>query len=493
MHQGAFCGQKINFEKLCYHSPMSNVEIKQSIKAARELLDKEKGLSPAFRAAMSVMFMAVSILLGRVNLNSSNSSKPPSSDPNRKKNSKGKGLKRGGQVGHIGTTLKQFDEVDEITELKVDRSSLPSGKFTHVGYEKRQVVDVEFRRVVTEFRAEVLIDEKGKRYIAPFPEGVTRPVQYGKELKTYAVYMSQYQLVPYERVQACIRDQLGIPISAGTIANFNQAAYRQLHEIGFETWLKQELIRASVMHADETGINIDGKKHWLHCNSNNQLTYFYAHAKRGCEAMDEMGTLPDFSGVLCHDHWKPYYRYNCTHALCNAHHLRELERAWEQDEQQWAKQMQGLLCEMNTAVQDAGGRLEPHASEVFRKRYRQLLLDADVECPPPDESKREGKRGRLKRSKSRNLLERLRNYEDDVLRFVEIEAVPFTNNQAENDVRMTKVHQKISGCFRSFDGARCFCLCRSYISTCRKQGISASDALRLLFDGNKPSFMMGAE
>jgi transposase len=493
MHQGAFCGQKTSFEKLCYHSPMSNVEIKQSIKAARELLDKEKSLSPAFRAAMSVMFMAVSILLGRVNLNSNNSSKPPSSDPNRKKKSKGKGLNRGGQVGHVGTTLKQFDEVDEITELKVDRDTLPCGNFTHAGYEKRQVVDIEFHRIVTEFRAEVLIDEKGKRYVAPFPEGVTRPIQYGKELKTYAVYMSQYQLVPYDRVQGCIRDQLGIPISAGTIANFNQAAYRQLHEIGFETWLKQELIRASVMHADETGINIDGKKHWLHCNSNSKLTYFYAHAKRGCEAMDEMGALPDFSGVLCHDHWKPYYRYNCAHALCNAHHLRELERAWEQDEQQWAKHMQGLLCEINTAVQDAGGKLEPDTSKAFRKRYRQLLLNADVECPPPDESKREGKRGRLKRSKSRNLLERLRKYEDDVLRFVEIEAVPFTNNQAENDVRMTKVHQKISGCFRSFDGARCFCLCRSYISTCRKQGISASDALRLLFDGNKPSFMMGAE
>jgi len=189
----------------------------------------------------------------------------------------------------------------------------------------------------------------------------------------------------------------------------------------------------------------------------------------------------------------PYYRYSCSHALCNAHHLRELERAWEQDEQQWAKQMQKLLCEMNTAVLDAGGRLEPGDSTAFRKRYRQLLLDADVECPPPDESKREGRRGRVKRSKSRNLLERLRDYEDDVLRFMEIEAVPFTNNQAENDVRMTKVHQKISGCFRSFDGAKCFCLCRSYISTCRKQGLSASDALRMLFDGDKPDFMMGAE
>jgi len=439
------------------------------------------------------MFVAVSILLDRLNLNSSNSSKPPSSDPNRQKKRRGKGLQRGGQVGHVGKTLKQFDEVDEVRELKIDRRKLPEGQYAHVGFEKRQVVDIEFSRVVTEFRAEVLMDAKGKRYVADFPKGVTRPVQYGKALKSYAVYMSQYQLLPYERVQAAIREQLGIPISAGTIANFNQAACQKLREMEFETWLKQALLESPVMHADETGINIDGKKQWLHCLSSDQLTWFYAHAKRGCDAMDEMGVLPGFSGVLCHDHWKPYYRYNCMHALCNAHHLRELERAWEQDEQQWAKQMQALLCEMNNAVLDAGGKLDTEAANAYRKRYRQLLLDADVECPPPDESKRDGKRGRLKRSKSRNLLERLRNYEDDVLRFMDIAAVPFTNNQAENDVRMTKVHQKISGCFRSFDGARGFCLCRSYISTCRKQGVPAGEALRMLFDGEKPSFMMSAE
>lgn len=472
---------------------MSNTDINQAIESARKLLASEQGLSPAFKSAMEIMFIAVSILLSRLTLNSSNSSKPPSSDPNRKKKRKGKGLQRGGQVGHVGTTLKQFEEVDEVMELKVDRRSLPSGKLTHAGYEKRQVVDIEFRRVVTEFRAEVLVDSNDKRYVACFPDGVTRPIQYGKGLKTYAVYMSQYQLIPYDRVQACIRDQLGIPISAGTISNFNQVASQKLADWDFEPWLQKKLARASVMHADETGINIDGKRHWLHCNSNRELTYFYPHAKRGCEAMDEMAVLPSFTGVLCHDHWKPYYRYDCTHALCNAHHLRELERAWEQDAQQWAKLVQDLLCEINTVVQDMGGRLVAETNEAFRKKYRALLLKADVECPPPDEGKRNGKRGRLKRSKSRNLLERLRTYEDDVLRFMEIEDVPFTNNQAENDVRMTKVHQKISGCFRSQEGAKCFSRCRSYISTCRKQGVSASDALRMLFDDKKPSFMLGAE
>lgn len=160
---------------------------------------------------------------------------------------------------------------------------------------------------------------------------------------------------------------------------------------------------------------------------------------------------------------------------------------------QAAKQMQELLCEMNTAVHDVGGKLTADAGLIFRERYRLLLLEADVECPPPDESTRNGKRGRMKRTKSRNLLERLRDYEDDVLRFMDMQDVPFTNNQGENDLRMTKVQQKISGCFRSFDGAIAFCRCRSYISTCRKQGLTSSEALRLLFASEKPAFMMGAE
>jgi transposase len=470
---------------------MSNIEIEQSIKAARELLDKETGLSPAFRAAMSVMFMAVSILLGRVNLNSKNSSMPPSSDPNRKRVSKGRGLKRGGQQGHVGTTLKQVDDVDEIKEIAVDRSTLPDIAFTHAGSERRQVVDIDIRRIVTEYRAEVLKDENGKRYVAPFPDGVTRPVQYGNGIKAHAVYLSYFQLLPYKRIEDYFRDQLQIPISSGTICNFNQDAAKRL--VPFETWLTGELHQSPVLHADETGINVDGKRHWLHCNSNHFLTYYYPHAKRGKEAMDKMGVLPHFSGVLCHDHWKPYYRYDCTHALCNAHHLRELERAWEQDKQQWAKQMQTLLCEMNAAAHDAGGYLATDAGSSFRQRYRALLLEADTECPPPDESNRKGTRGRLKRSKSRNLLERLRNYENDVLRFMDEKDVPFTNNQGENDLRMTKVQQKISGCFRSFDGATAFCRCRSYISTCRKQGLTSSEALRLLFDGKMPAFMRPAE
>ena len=205
--------------------------------------------------------------------------------------------------------------------------------------------------------------------------------------------------------------------------------------------------------------------------------------------MNSIGILPKFRGILCHDHLKSYYTYNCTHALCNAHHLRELEGVWEEDKQQWANEMKTLLEETNRAVNDSGGLLGAGESEKYRQRYRAIVKNAEAECPPPDETNRKGKRGRVKRTKARNLLERLIDYEDDVLRFMDNKDVPFTNNLAENDIRMTKVQQKISGCFRSMDGAKIFCRIRSYLSTCRKQGVNLSQALKMLFRGALPDFV----
>jgi len=468
---------------------IEDIDVDSAINSVKELLQKESDLSPALRSALEVLLLLVALLLNRLTLNSKNSSKPPSTDPNRKKSGRRKGERKpGGQKGRIGTTLEQVDAPDEVTELKVNRRTLPKGaQYREVGHECRQVIDIDISRFVTEYRAQILENEQGTRFVAAFPEGVKRPVQYGLNLKANAVYMSQFQLIPYDRIRDHFQDQMQIPVSAGSIFNFNKDAYDRLE--GFEQWVKNQLAQSNLMHADETGINIGGKRHWLHCASNTSLTWFHPHTKRGTEAMDEIGILPRFKGVLCHDHWKPYYRYDCIHALCNAHHLRELERAWEQDRQQWGKEMQTLLIDLNKAADEAGGRLLPEESQRWRQRYRKLLDKADGECPPPDESQRKGKRGRLKRSKSRNLLERLRYFEQDVLRFMEVERVPFTNNQGENDLRMTKVQQKISGCFRSVDGARIFCRVRSYLSTCRKQGMSATEALSLLFQDKNPDFM----
>ena len=256
----------------------------------------------------------------------------------------------------------------------------------------------------------------------------------------------------------------------------------------FETWVKDKLAASDLAHAGETGINIGGKRHWLHCVSNNYWTLYYPHNKRGTDAMNDMGILPRFQGTLCHDHWKPYYKFDCTHALCNAHHLRELTRTWEQDDQQWAKSIKNLLETINNKVNDAGGVLDVKESQKYRLKYRVLLKEAEIECPEAIRPK--GKRGRIKKSKSRNLLERLRDYEQDALRFMDNEHVPFSNNLGENDIRMTKVQQKISGCFRSMGGANIFCRIRSYLSTCRKQGVKSSYALNLLFNGKLPDFIM---
>jgi transposase len=250
------------------------------------------------------------------------------------------------------------------------------------------------------------------------------------------------------------------------------------------------LIASDLAHADETGINIGGKRRWLHCVSNDYWTAYCPHEKRGTDAMDDMGILSKFKGILCHDHWKPYYKIDCTHALCNAHHLRELTRAWEQDEQQWARKMKDLLETINLKATEAGGALDAQESQKYRLKYRALIKKGEIECPEPIKPRKKGQRGRIKKSKSRNLLERLRDYEQDTLRFMDNESVPFSNNLGENDIRMTKVQQKISGCFRSMDGANIFCRVRGYLSTCRKQGVKSSHALDLLFNGKLPDFLM---
>jgi hypothetical protein len=381
---------------------ISNIDVDAALANVRQQLQEDTTVSPSLRAAIELLMVLIQLLSGRLNINSANSSTPPSQDPNRPRQNRTKsGRKPGGQPGRIGKTLQPVADPDAIQRVKLDRRTLPKGsRFRVVGCEKRQVIDLDIRRFVTEYQAE-----------------------------------------------------------------------------------------APLIHVDETGINIGGKRHWLHGASNDGLTWLAPHAQRGQQAMDAIGILPRFNGVLCHDHWKPYYRYSCLHALCNAHHLRELQRAWEQDKQAWAQRMQTLLCAMADSVVDAGGCLPPDKAQRWRKVYRHCLAKAEKACPPPDESQRQGKRGRLKRTRARNLLERLIAYETDVLRFLDSPEVPFTNNQGERDIRMFKVQQKISGCFRSVEGAEIFCRVRSYLSTARKQNLSASEALMHLFEGRVPPFM----
>lgn len=455
------------------------------------MLAEEANLSPAFRATLDVMIMLVQIMASRLSMTSRNSSKPPSSD-RFKKNSKDETAstkKTGGQKGRIGTTLQRVDDPDDIQILNIARSTLPPGEYQEIGFERRQVFDIDIQCTVTEFRAQILEDQFGKRFTAPFPDHVTKAVQYGNGVKAHAVYLSQYQLIPYNRVQEYFQDQLALPISEGSIYTYNQQAYALLEQ--FEQKAISQLLNSPVAHADETGINICGKNHWLHCVSSPEWTLFYAHQKRGLEAMESKGLLTQFTGILIHDHWKPYFKLDCQHALCNAHHLRELLYAYEEEGQQWAKRMTDLLKAILNAVYAQGGALPQEQADKYRWQYRLLLRDAEQECPPPAKNATSAHtKGRVKRSKSRNLLERLIAYEQETLRFMVDTSVPFTNNQGENDIRMTKLHQKISGCFRSTDGANIFCRVRSYLSTCRKHNVSAAEALTMLFNGKLPDFIL---
>ena len=371
---------------------IENIDILATIEKAQILVREDKQLSTATKSMFEILILIITLLANRLNLNSTNSSKPPSSDPNRKKQARRKtGKKPGGQNGHVGTTLKKVDDPDEIEVIKVDRSGLPAGQYRQMGFESRQVFDIDISRRVTEYRAQILEDNKGNRFVATFPEGVTKAVQYGTGLKAHAVYMSQFQLIPYNRVQDHFSDQLQIPVSEGSIFNFNKEAFELLAE--FENRVKNKLAASDLAHVDETGINIGGKGHWLHCVSNDFWTLYYPHEKRGMDAMNAMGILPGFKGILCHDHWKPYYKLDCTHALCNAHHLRELTRAFEQDGQQWAQKLKNLLETINCKVTDAGDALDAHESQKYRLKYRAILKQGEIECPEPIEPQKKRQKG----------------------------------------------------------------------------------------------------
>ena len=468
---------------------IENIDVGEAIEKVEKMMSSDKSCSPVLRTAVQLLIVIVMLLANRLGLNSSNSSKPPSSDPNRKKGARAKSKNNaGGQPGRNGCTLEPIDVPDEVVKIPVDREELPGGKYQSVGHVIRQVFDIRISRYVTEYQAEILENESGKQFTAKFPEDVRRRTQYSQAVKAHACYFSQFQLTPYDRLRTQFSDQFGFPLSVGSIYNFNREAYRLLAP--FEDVAKASLKTSELLHADETGINIAGKRKWLHGASNAKWTWLEVHDKRGCEAMDEIGIIPGFTGVLCHDHWKPYFTYKgCVHSLCNAHIQRELTCAFEQDNQQWAGKMKTLLLDINKEVDEADGALEPNRAEVRLGHYRELLRAGDVECPPRIRAQDDKRRGRLKRSKSRNLLERLTDFESEILLFMTLTIAVFTNNQGERDIRMTKVQQKISGCFKSRAGANSFCRIRSYLSTCMKHGVTPTDALRLLFKGEWPEFL----
>ncbi|MBF6596581.1 MAG: IS66 family transposase, partial [Thermaceae bacterium] len=351
--------------------------------------------------------------------------------------------------------------------------------------QRRQVVDLPPLRLETTEHHSHLIrcPECSSLNRGPFPAEAPDCVQYGPHLKALGLYLMSYQLLPYGRTAQLLCDLFGASPSEGTLHQTQQSAALEL--TGVEEGIRESLRQAEVTHFDETGVYIESKRQWLHVASTRHLTLYYSHPKRGEGGTRAMGVLPGFRGVAVHDGYSSFRAYQCLHALCNAHHLRELV-ALEEQGQAWAAQMKGLLCEIKASV-DMSTEAWKHAMEAqslleFEGRYRQLVSEG-FEANPPNPPPKEPRRGKVKQSKAYNLLVRLRDYEEDVLRFMHDLRVPFDNNQAERDLRMVKVRQKVSGCFRSQRGAEAFCRIRGYISTLCKQRLHVLSALVQLFRG----------
>lgn len=432
-------------------------------------------------------------LKSKLATNSRNSSKPPSSDgydkPKPKSQRKKSGRSSGGQPGHKGSTLKQVEHPDHIHDHAVSHCTHCHADLSNqavIAHEARQVFDLpEIKAVVTEHRAQIkTCSHCDARVKAKFPESVTQSVQYGNRVHATATYLSQYQLLPYQRLQELFHDLFQITLSQGTLNNILNRGHRHLEP--FEKAAKTVLRESEVVHFDESGIRLKKSLNWLHVASTEQLTCYHIDPKRGQAAMDVMAILPEYQGHAVHDHWASYYGYDCQHVLCNAHHLRELTFAQEQHQQHWAGEVSKCLLDAKQEVDAAKavGALSLDASRLtyFDRRYSRLLRAGRAELPvlPVDKNK---KRGKKKQHKVKNFHDRLVNHKKEVLAFLVDFSLPFDNNLAERDVRMVKVKQKISGCFRSDQGAKTFCRIRGYISTAKKQGRNVFGALNDAFEG----------
>jgi transposase len=446
----------------------------------------------ALQEQIDALRAEVKALRDHLDKDNHNSSKPPSSDGLAKKPVSLRSQterKPGAQKGHPGRTLTFVETPDEIIVHTPSWCACCGKALAEVDAQdaaRRQVVDLPpLALLTTEHRVQTKVcPDCGHETRAAFPEEASQSVQYGPRLKALGVYLLDFQLLPYQRIAGLFADLFDASFCAGTLFACQQTASSRLS--GVMTCIRQGLLQADREHFDETGLRLAGSLHWLHVASTPTLTYYDWHKKRGKEGMDKAGILPHFAGIAMHDGWSSYGHYSCRHALCNAHHLRELTALYEQDGQEWAKKMRSLLVEIKKAVERAKeqgrGRLSPLLEARFEARYRKLLTEGFTQNPPPEA--RVGQRGRPKQSRARNLLERLHRFERETLLFMYEFAVPFDNNLAERDIRMMKVQQKVSGGFRSAEGADAFCRIRSYISTMRKQGQSVLAALEHVFWGS---------
>jgi transposase len=454
----------------------------QQLEAA---LDQQHVLTQQMQEQIGSLTQQVKALQERQAKDSHNSSLPPSSDRfthQRKSLRKKSEKKAGGQEGHPGASLHWSSTPDEIIEKHVEQCEACQHDLHEVAVchvERRQVHDVPPPRVIVqEYRAEQKQCPVCQHITAArFPQGVAAPMQYGPTIGAVAVYLVQQQLVPLARAAEVMLDLLGVQMSEGTICTLIQRCATQLTDV--EQQIKETLVKAEVIHQDETGLSVLGKRSWMHVTSTKTLTHYHIDTSRGQQALDAIGILAQFKGISIHDRWSSYFLYGCEHALCLVHLLRDLVFLAEEQHAVWAADLKDLLLDMKTATEQARGEgkhgLHPLEVVAWEAAFLRVLDEGDLLTPrataPP------GKKGRCKQSAARNLLDSLRKHQKAVFCFLEDLRVDFDNNLAERDLRMVKVQQKVSGCFRSLSGAQAFSHIRGYLSTLRKQGLPLLPAL----------------
>ena len=426
-------------------------------------------------AEMAAVRARLAELERRLGLNSGNSGKPPSSDglkkpPRVSSLREPSGKTTGGQKGHPGETLRRTETPDAIIDHYPETCAVcgePLSVAMATGHVARQVFDLAEPPplIVTEHRAHgCRCAACGSQTRAAFPDWVTAPVQYGKRIGAFILYLLHYQLLPEKRLAALMADLFGVHLVTATIARVSQDCAERFQV--FADVVRNRVAAAPVKHMDETGFRIGGKTQWLHIASTMLLTFYRVSAKRG-------SLLAHVTGIVVHDHWKPYYTLTgVLHALCNAHHLRELKALVEIEKEDWARRMQRLLrraCHATNLSREQGVPLKPGLIALIERCYHAIVADGLALHEAQPALTKTKPRGRPPRRVGHNLLLRLSTRRQDVLRFLADPQVPFTNNLAERDGRMMKLRQKISGGFRSEDGAKDFAVIRSLLSTARKQ------------------------
>jgi transposase len=457
-----------------------NLAFKAELSSARQELSSVKNELSFFKDENIRLKARIKELEAQLNANSHNSSKPPSTDGYKKKPALPKPQKgiKGGQTGHKGDTLKQISNPDKIIVsplCKCSHCGSDLSKIKGVLSEARQLFDLpEPRLFVTEFRNQRgICPDCGKLQFSEFPTEIHAPVQYGNGVKALVTLLNTEYKVPYKKVHRLFADLFGYPINESTIITANEICYKNLKIT--EQNIIEQILQCVSAHFDETGMQVAGHLTWFHTAATSAMTYIWVHSKRGKEALNSpKSIIPRFSGWAIHDCWSSYFSYKkARHAVCGAHLLRELEALIE-DASFWAKEFQDFLLKVFLFRKE-----NPDISKSeWMQEYDALCVKADLEEPQPEISV---KKGRKKRTKGRNLLKRLTEKKDAVLAFAYHAEVPFTNNQAERDIRPIKLKQKISGCFRTFYGAEIYARISGYVSTLRKNQFNIFKELSNVF------------